>query len=63
MLQQVKVMADTGFGNVSDIISGLDYVRQVAPTSGKPSVVSMSIGGPVTEALDQVSNFHPSDCS
>lgn len=34
-------------------ISGLDYVTKSARESGRPSVVSMSLGGSVNEAMDE----------
>ncbi|KAH0586743.1 hypothetical protein H2248_007954 [Termitomyces sp. 'cryptogamus'] len=39
----VKVLGDNGQGIVSDIISGLDWVYNQAKTSGRPSIVSMSL--------------------
>ncbi|PFH47212.1 hypothetical protein AMATHDRAFT_152700 [Amanita thiersii Skay4041] len=48
----VKVLDDSGSGFISDIISGLDYVIQQAAASGRPSVVSMSLGGSANTALD-----------
>jgi cerevisin len=49
----VKVLSDSGSGTVSDIVSGLDFVRTSARTSGRPSIVSMSLGGGASTALDQ----------
>jgi cerevisin len=48
----VKVMADNGSGATSDIISGVVAAAQAAQKSGRPSVINMSIGGPVNRALD-----------
>jgi len=48
----VKVMADNGSGATSDIISGISFAAQAALKSGRPSVINMSIGGPVNQALD-----------
>jgi len=35
-------------------MSGLGWVKDQATTSGRPSVVSLSIGGPTNQALDSV---------
>jgi len=48
----VKVMADNGSGATSDIISGISFAAQAALKSGRPSVINMSIGGPINQALD-----------
>ncbi|TFK69032.1 serine proteinase [Pluteus cervinus] len=49
----VKVLDDTGSGAASDIISGLDWVMTSVSTSGRPSIISMSLGGDVTPILDE----------
>jgi len=48
----VKVMGDDGSGATSDIISGISFAAQAALKSGRPSVINMSIGGPINQALD-----------
>ncbi|KAF8646921.1 hypothetical protein AX16_007013 [Volvariella volvacea WC 439] len=48
----VKVLSDWGSGTLADVISGLDYVGVQAPITGRPSVVSMSLGGYANDALD-----------
>ncbi|KAF8647480.1 hypothetical protein AX16_006685 [Volvariella volvacea WC 439] len=48
----VKVLSDAGSGTVSDIVSGLNWVLTQARASGRPSVVSMSLGGSANTALD-----------
>jgi len=48
----VKVLGDTGSGTNSDIISGINFVAQSAAQSGKPSVISMSLGGGASAPLD-----------
>jgi cerevisin len=48
----VKVMGDDGSGATSDIISGIAFATQAAQASGRPSVINMSIGGPVNQAID-----------
>jgi cerevisin len=52
----VKVLGDNGSGLTSNIISGLNWVITNAATTGKPSVVSMSLGGSPSDALDAVVN-------
>ncbi|TFK69041.1 serine protease [Pluteus cervinus] len=49
----VKVLSDGGSGAYSDVISGLDWVISAAATSHKPSIVSMSLGGPAFTPVDQ----------
>ncbi|KAI0714594.1 peptidase 1 [Earliella scabrosa] len=48
----VKVIGDDGSGATSDIISGVNFVAQQAGQTGRPSVASMSIGGPPSRAID-----------
>ncbi|PPR00624.1 hypothetical protein CVT24_005485 [Panaeolus cyanescens] len=48
----VKVLSDSGSGATSGIVSGLDWVLAQAKASGRPSVVSMSLGGSTATALD-----------
>jgi cerevisin len=48
----VKVLSDAGSGAYSDIISGLDYVASQARASGRPSIATLSLGGPANSALD-----------
>ncbi|KAJ7292944.1 serine protease [Mycena rebaudengoi] len=48
----VKVLHDAGFGWTTDIVAGLAWVSTAAAASGRPSVVSMSIAGGVSPALD-----------
>lgn len=55
-------MADDGSGATSDIISGINLARDLATTSGKPSVISMSLGGPINNSLDQAVRIFPVDC-
>ena len=59
-LNCIKVMADDGSGATSDIISGISLASTRALASGKPSVISMSLGGPVNRALDQTVRIFPS---
>lgn len=49
----VKVLSADGSGATSDIVSGIQFAMQSAATSGKPSVISMSLGGGVSTALDR----------
>ncbi|KAH6908860.1 serine protease [Coprinopsis sp. MPI-PUGE-AT-0042] len=48
----VQVLSAGGSGSTSGIVSGLDYIRQQAAASGRPSIVSMSLGGSGNTALD-----------
>ncbi|TFK31791.1 serine protease [Crucibulum laeve] len=48
----VKVLSDAGSGSVTDIVSGLNFVITSARSSGRPSIVSMSLGGSVSTPLD-----------
>ena len=42
----VKVLSDDGSGDVSAILAALDFVRTRVASTGRRSVVSMSLGGP-----------------
>ncbi|KAF9562998.1 serine protease [Agrocybe pediades] len=48
----VKVLSDSGSGATTGIVSGLNWVLSQAKASGRPSVVSMSLGGSASTALD-----------
>ncbi|KAF6748693.1 serine protease [Ephemerocybe angulata] len=48
----VKVLSDGGSGSVSGIISGLNWVLDQVRASGRPSIVSMSLGGSGNTVLD-----------
>ncbi|KAF9528201.1 serine proteinase [Crepidotus variabilis] len=49
----VKVIHDDGSGGpASDVISGLQYVKDQAATSGRPSIASISLGGYDSKPLD-----------
>ncbi|KAK9469891.1 peptidase S8/S53 domain-containing protein [Lipomyces arxii] len=41
----VKVMSDRGFGSMSNIIAGLEYVANQHAQVGGPSIINMSLGG------------------
>ncbi|CAE6495929.1 unnamed protein product [Rhizoctonia solani] len=49
----IAVLGADGSGSISGIISGVEFAMQTAASSGRPSVISMSLGGAVSEALDQ----------
>jgi len=53
-IKAVKTMGDDGSGNTSDIISGVILAAQDAAEAGQPAVISMSIGGPANQAIDDV---------
>ncbi|KAG9086852.1 subtilisin-like serine protease [Ceratobasidium sp. 370] len=48
----VKVLSDQGSGTYSDVISGVSYAYQSFKASGRPSIATMSLGGPGNSALD-----------
>ncbi|KAG8954104.1 subtilisin-like serine protease [Tulasnella sp. 419] len=48
----VQVMNPAGSGLISDIVAGLDWVVKESRASGRPSVVSMSLGGGANEMMD-----------
>lgn len=51
-LLAVKVLGDNGQGVTSDIIDGVNWAVSNIQTTGKPSIVSMSLGGGTSDALD-----------
>ncbi|KAH8826664.1 serine protease [Flagelloscypha sp. PMI_526] len=48
----VKVLPDHGNGGWANFISGVDWVVQQAAASGRPSVLSASLGGSPTPSVD-----------
>ncbi|CAE6393642.1 unnamed protein product [Rhizoctonia solani] len=48
----VKVCSDTGSCAVSDVVAGINYAVSRAASSGRPSIVTMSLGFPITSSLD-----------
>jgi cerevisin len=48
----IKVMADDGSGATSDIISGINLAATEIASSNSPAVISMSLGGPISNAID-----------
>lgn len=48
----IKCMGDDGAGATSDIVSAINLAANTAVTTGRPSVVSMSIGGSANQAID-----------
>ncbi|KAK0202296.1 serine protease [Desarmillaria ectypa] len=48
----VKVLDDSGSGYISDILSGFDWVIAAVESSGKPSIVSLSLGGSASTTFD-----------
>ncbi|CAG8506153.1 37105_t:CDS:2 [Racocetra persica] len=49
----VKVINSAGSGSDSDVIKGLQYVCRRAAKTGRKSVVNMSLGGGVSQALNE----------
>ena len=45
-------MDDSGAGATSDIVSAINLAANTAASSGRPSIVSMSIGGAANQAID-----------
>ncbi|KAG8945545.1 subtilisin-like serine protease [Tulasnella sp. 419] len=52
----VRVLGDDGSGSTSNIIAGIDWVIGQHRRLGKPSIISMSLGGPANQALDDACN-------
>jgi cerevisin len=48
----VKVLDDGGSGTFADVISGINYVATQAKATGRPTVLSMSLGGGASSAVD-----------
>lgn len=48
----VKVLGCDGSGSYSNIIKAIEWITNRAATSGKISIVNMSLGGPSSSALD-----------
>ncbi|KAG8920045.1 subtilisin-like serine protease [Tulasnella sp. 418] len=48
----VKVLSDGGSGSVSGIVAGIDWVIKKYNETGRPSIISMSLGGGANDALD-----------
>ena len=49
----MKVLGNDGSGYTSDIIEAMEYVALLSSTSGRKSVVSMSLGGPCFDRCKQ----------
>jgi cerevisin len=45
-------MGDDGAGSTADIISAINLAGTTASSSGRPSVISMSLGGAANQAID-----------
>jgi len=48
----VKVLSDAGFGTAADIVSGLNWVATTVAASGRPSIATLSLGGPASTPVD-----------
>lgn len=48
----VKVLGCNGSGSYSNIIKAIEWITNRASTSGKISIVNLSLGGPASSALD-----------
>ncbi|KAF8665762.1 hypothetical protein AX16_000210 [Volvariella volvacea WC 439] len=51
-LLAVKVLSDSGSGTIADVISGINYVINVARASGRPSVILLALGASASTSLD-----------
>ncbi|KAJ3540219.1 hypothetical protein NMY22_g4394 [Coprinellus aureogranulatus] len=49
----IKALSDAGPGWTSDVIAGMDFALTAARTSGRPTVISMSLEGGVNTAMDE----------
>jgi subtilisin family serine protease len=53
----VRVLGCTGAGSFSGVLAGIDWVTRDAVASGRPSVATLSLGGPAFQPLnDAVTN-------
>ncbi|KZW02892.1 peptidase 1 [Exidia glandulosa HHB12029] len=52
----VKVLADNGSGQLSDVISGITWAVSRSMSSGRPSVINLSLGRGTSQALDRAVN-------
>ncbi|KAG8954820.1 subtilisin-like serine protease [Tulasnella sp. 419] len=52
----VKVLSDSGSGSTSGIVAGINWVINQYRASGRPSVISMSLGGGADTTLDNAVN-------
>jgi cerevisin len=48
----IKCMDDSGAGATADIISAINLAGTTASSTGRPSVISMSLGGAANQAID-----------
>ena len=55
----VKVLEDDGIGSTAKVISGLNLAVANTRETGKPSVISISIRGPLNTSLDDAVCFLP----
>lgn len=52
----VKVLNAAGSGPYSDVIAGIDWAVAQAQATGNPSVINMSLGGPLFTSIDLAIN-------
>lgn len=59
-LHPVKVLSDQGRGTLSGVVEGVEFVMEACGSSGvlsgKPCIVSMSLGGGASTTLDTAVN-------
>ena len=51
-IYSVRVLNCYGSGSLSTIISGINYAAEKASETGRPSIISMSLGGPYSHSLN-----------
>jgi hypothetical protein len=52
----VKVLPDSGGGSYSAVIAGVNYAAEQSQVTGRKSLASMSLGGPVCNSLNEAVN-------
>ncbi|KAH8826217.1 serine protease [Flagelloscypha sp. PMI_526] len=48
----VKVLSDAGSGTFSDVISGINWAASQKAVTGRPTIISLSLGGSASTAVD-----------
>ncbi|KAG8798347.1 subtilisin-like serine protease, partial [Serendipita sp. 399] len=51
-INMIKCMDDAGAGFTSDIVSAINLAATTAASSSRPAIVSMSLGGPANQVID-----------
>ncbi|EOR00652.1 hypothetical protein E3P92_03088 [Wallemia ichthyophaga] len=53
-LISVKVLNADGQGKASDVLAGVNWAANAAKNSDRPSIASLSLGGPASNAMDSI---------